>query len=132
VKELRGFFLAPIPGGIVAAGFGATVGYAQVAHRIIALFLFICLMLYATQLVFGIAIRAFLRRRNLATIGAYALGGLAMTSIPNLPYTAWSMSLGHPLTAASAYFALIALYGSITGISYWSIMRPDRPNIPLP
>jgi hypothetical protein len=108
---------------------GATIGYAQAAHRIVALIIFICLLLYAVQIVFGIAIRATLRRCGLTSLGAFAIGGLAMTEIPNAPYTVWSISKGHPLGDGVAYFALIGLYGAITGATFWAATRPDRAGL---
>lgn len=121
-----GFLLAPLPAGLLAVAVGETIGNPQPAHRMIALFAVICLLLYGAEVVFGIAISTLLRRRHFASLGAYALGGLAMSSIPNLPYTAWSVSIGHPLAAGLAYFALIALYGTITGCTFWAVTRPDR------
>lgn len=126
MKNLRGFFLAPLPAALLAAILGVTIGYAQATHRLVALFIFICLLLYATELVFGIAISIFLKRRQMTTLGFYALGGVAMTSIPNAPYTAWSISIGHPVSAGLAYFPLIALYGAVTGATFWVVIRPDK------
>src|SRR5688572_24671581 len=79
MKELRAFLLAPIP----AALLGALVSWASGGfQRPISVAVFYLLLLYAAQLLFGVAIRAYLLRSQRSSAGKFAIGGALMTGIP--------------------------------------------------
>lgn len=123
MKEVRAFLLSPV----IAAISGATVSWASGGFpRPIPVAIFYLLQLYAAQLVFGVAIRAYLFRTGRTSALNLGLGGTAMTGIPSLVYLAWAVSK-HPGSAPSAavVLALWSLLGTLTGLSYWWLARPS-------
>ena len=116
------FFLAPIP----AALLGGTVSWTSGGFpRPLSIILFYLLLLYAAQLLFGLAIRAFLLRAGKATALDFTLGGTAMIGLPAVPYMLWAVGQ-HPHQHATApvLLALWLLCGAITGLTFWFLTRP--------
>ena len=122
MKQLGAFLLSPIP----AAVLGAIVSWATGGFpRPVSLAIFYLLLLYAVQLLFGIAIRAFLLRSNRLSAASFAFGGAAMTGIPAMGFFAWAM-VPHPDSSVRAVAVLVLwiLLGALTGLSYWGLARP--------
>ena len=123
MKELRAFLLSPIP----AAVLGAIVSWASGGFpRPISVAVLYLLLLYAAQLLFGVAIRAWLLRSNRWSAASFALGGTAMTGLPSIAYLAWTTAK-NPDSSSSAIIVLIVwlLLGALTGLSYWRLARID-------
>jgi hypothetical protein len=122
MKELRSFLLSPIPAAILGAIVSTATGGFP---RPVSVAVFYLLLLYAAQLLFGIAIRAFLRRTNRRSASSFALGGTAMTGIPTIPYLVWATAQ-NPASSSSAAVVLVLwlLLGALTGLSYWRLARP--------
>lgn len=122
MRQLRAFLLSPLPAAIL----GSIVSYASGGYpRPVSLAIFYLLLLYAAQLLFGVAIRAFLLKANRVYATDFALGGIAMTGMPSAPYLAWAVTK-NPGAASSAVFALVLalMLGAVTGLSYWLVARP--------
>jgi len=119
--KIGAFFLAPVPAAIV----GALVSWASGGFpRPVSLAIFYLLLLYGTQIVFGLAICAYLLRTNRRSVMQFGIGGLLMTSIPAAVYLAWATAK-HPASAANALFvlALWSALGAMTGLSYWFLAQ---------
>ena len=121
MKELRAFLLSPIPAAIL----GAIVSWASGGFpRPVSIAIFYLLLLYAAQLLFGVAVRAFLLRTNRRSAMSYIFGGMAMTSIPSVPYVAWAAAQNlNPLWTGIAVLVLWLILGGLTGLAYWRLTR---------
>lgn len=121
MKELPAFLLSPVP----AAIFGAIVSWASGGFpRPISVAVFYLLLLYAAQLLFGVAIRAHLLRSKRSSAASFALGGTAMTGFPSIAYLAWATSQNpDPSSSAAVVLVLWLLLGAVTGLSYWRLAR---------
>jgi hypothetical protein len=124
MREIRGFFLAPLPAAVLAA----LVSWSTGAHpRPVSIVIFVLLLFYAVQLVIGVLIRALLVRHNMTSRLFFSLGGLAMTAIPAVPYIAWApFKQGYAPSFALITLVLVLAYGAITGLTYWRLARPDQ------
>lgn len=121
MMKLGAFFLAPVPAAIV----GAIVSWASGGFpRPVPVAIFYLLLLYGTQIVFGLAICAYLLRTNRRSLMQFGIGGLLMTSIPAALYLTWATAK-HPSPAANALFvfALWSVLGAMTGLSYWFLAQ---------
>jgi hypothetical protein len=124
MKELIRFLLAPLPAAVAAGCVSAATGSFP---RPLSIVFFVCLLLYAVQLVPGIPIRLLLARRRWTSVTSHAIGGFAMTAVPTAPYVLWAMDRnGYPLSYGTTVFWLIGCYGALTGFTYWLLARPDR------
>ena len=123
MKELRAFLLAPIPAAIL----GAFASWASRGfQRPISEAVFYLLLLYAAQLLFGVAIRAYLLRSRRSFAGRFAIGGALMTGIPAVPYLAWAMTQNPDSSArAATVLVLWLLLGGLAGLAYWWLARPS-------
>jgi hypothetical protein len=127
MRELRAFLLAPIP----AAALGAIVSWASGGFpRPASVAIFYLLLLYAAQLLFGVAIHAYLLRTNRRSAAGFTIGGTFMTAIPTIPYMAWAITtdLG-PTSTGFVVLVLWLLLGALTGLTYWWLTRQtlDQP-----
>jgi hypothetical protein len=122
MKELRAFVLSPIPPAIL----GAIVSWASGGFpRPISVAVFYVLLLYAAQLLFGIAIRAYLLRSHRWSAASFAVGGTVMTGTPAVPYLAWVITQDPQSSArAAAVLVLWLVLGATTGLAYWWLARP--------
>jgi peptidoglycan/LPS O-acetylase OafA/YrhL len=122
MRELRAFVLSPIP----AAVLGAVVSWASGGFpRPLSVAVFYLLLLYPAQLLFGIALRAVLLRRNRRSASSFVAGGAAMTGIPSSAYLVWATSVNSgPWSSAVVVFLLWLLLGALTGLTYWRLARP--------
>jgi len=122
MKEVRAFLLSPIPAAIL----GAIVSWASGGFpRPVSVAIFYLLLLYALQLLFGVAVRAFLLRTNRRSATNFAFGGMVMTGIPSVAYLAWAVAR-NPDSFSKGVFVLVLwlLLGGLTGLSYWRLGRP--------
>lgn len=124
MKPAGAFFLAPLPAAIL----GAFVSWASGGHpRPVSVAVFYLLLLYAAQLAFGLAIRAFLLKRRKRAAESFALGGAVMVALPAVPYVARGVTLRpDSLGTGIVLLFLWILMGAMTGISHWLLVRPDR------
>ena len=130
MNRAAAFLLAPVPAAVV----GGTVSWATGGWpRPVSLMLFYLLLLYAAQLLFGLAIRTFLLRSGNGTALGFALGGALMIALPAVPYVIWGVSR-HPHQLASAPFVLTlwVVMGAITGLTAWFLTRTRAPPPPPP
>ncbi|MEG8224122.1 hypothetical protein OSJ57_26655, partial [Sphingomonas sp. HH69] len=121
MMKLSAFFLAPVPAAIT----GALVSWASGGFpRPVSLAIFYLLLLYVGQIVFGLAICAYLLRKNRRSAMQFGIGGLVMTSVPTALYLAWATAK-HPAPAATALlvFALWSALGAMTGLCYWLLTQ---------
>ena len=121
MNRVGAFFVVPIP----AALLGGTVSWASGGFpRPLSMILFYLLLLYAAQLLFGLAIRAFLLRAGKATALGFTLGGTAMIAVPAVPYLLWAVGRHpHQLATAPVLLVLWLLCGAITGLTFWFLTR---------
>lgn len=122
VKELRAFLLSPVAAAIL----GAIVSWASGGFpRPISVAIFYLLQLYVAQLLFGVAIRAFLLKTNRRSIINFFFGGIVMTGVPSAAYLAWAASQ-NPNSVSKAVVVLLLwmLLGGLTGLAYWRLTRP--------
>lgn len=119
MKEVRGFLLAPIPAAIL----GAIVSWASGGFpQPVSVAVFYLLLLYAAQLLFGVAIRTYLLRSQRCSATSFALGGTAMTGIPSVPYLAWATTQSPEASSTAALVLVLWLFlGALTGLSYWRL-----------
>lgn len=120
------FLVAPIP----AAAIGGLVSWGTGAHpRGVSVAVFYLLQLYALQLLFGLAIYAWLRRAGRQSIVSFALGGLTMVAIVAVPYLLWA-SFRPENTAGRTVIVLMLwlILGAITGATAWVISRKWQPS----
>jgi len=119
------FFLAPIPAAVV----GAAVSWVTGGHpRPVSVGVFYLLQLYALQLIFGLAIAAWLRRTRRQSIGYFAGGGLVMVAVVAVPYLIWASS--RPENTVSRVVIVLCVWlalGAITGVTAWTLMRRGQP-----
>jgi hypothetical protein len=128
MNRVGAFLLAPAP----AAAVGAAVSWGSGGFpRPVSVFVFYMLVIYAAQLIFGLAIRAFLVRAGRNSATAFALGGTLMIALPALPFVVWAVA-EHPHQLAKAPFvlALFLLMGAVTGASAWLLTRSEEPTPP--
>jgi drug/metabolite transporter (DMT)-like permease len=124
MKEPGRFLLAPLPAAVAAGCIAAATGSFP---RPLSIVVFVCLLLYAAQIVLGIPIRLLLIHWRRVSVVSHAIGGFAMTAIPTGPYVLWAMNLnGYPLSYVATFFWLMGCYGALTGFTYWLLARPDR------
>jgi heme A synthase len=119
--KIGAFFLAPVPAAII----GALVSWASGGFpRPVSVAIFYLLLLYGTQIIFGLAICAYLLRTNRRSVMQFGIGGLLMTSIPAALYLAWATAK-HSAPAANALFvfALWSALGALTGLCYWFLAQ---------
>jgi hypothetical protein len=124
MNRVGAFLLAPVPAAIV----GAAVSWGSGGFpRPVSIFVFYLLVIYAAQLLFGLAIRAFLLRTGRSSATAFALGGTLMIALPAVPFVVWATA-EHPHQLAKAPFvlALFLLMGAITGASAWLLTQPKE------
>ena len=126
--KLRAFLLSPLP----AAVLGGLVSWASGGFpRPVSIAVFYLLALYALQLVFGLAIYAWLQRTGRQSLGAFACGGLMMVAIPAVPYMVWANVVRpqNTLELTVIVLGLWLLLGAITGATYWklSVIPEGRP-----
>lgn len=89
MREVRAFLLAPVPAAIL----GAIVYKASGDFtRLLWVAIGYVWLLYAVQLLFGLAVRAFLLRTGRRAAFHFAIGGTVMTGIPSLPFLAWDVA----------------------------------------
>jgi len=116
------FALAPVP----AAALGGLVSWATGGHpRPLSVAIFYLLQLYALQLIFGLAIYAWLRRSGRQSIVSFAVGGLLMVAVMAAPYLVWAttMSPENTLGRAGVVLGLWLILGAITGANAWVLLR---------
>jgi hypothetical protein len=121
MKEVRGFLLAPIPAAIL----GAFVSWARGGFpRPVSVAVFYLVLLYAAQLLFGLAIRTHLLRSQRSSATSFALGGALMTGIPSIVYLAWATTQT-PIGSSTAAVVLVlwSFLGALTGLFYWRLSR---------
>jgi len=118
------FALSPLP----AAALGGLVSWATKAHpRPLSIGVFYLLQLYALQLIFGLAIYAWLRRTGRKSITSFALGGLCMVAIVAVPYLAWASGKAeNTLGRTGVVLAIWLILGAITGIMAWVLLQRGR------
>jgi hypothetical protein len=118
------FVLVPLP----AAALGGFVSWVTGAHpRLLSVAVFYLLQLYALQLVFGLAIYAWLRRTGRKSITSFTLGGLVMVAIVAVPYVVWAMGKAeNTLGQTGVVLGLWLVLGAITGVMAWVLLRRGR------
>ncbi|WP_162237447.1 hypothetical protein [Sphingobium sp. Leaf26] len=119
--NLRAFFLAPVPAAII----GGIVSWATGGFpRPIPVAIFYLFLLYGTQIILGLIIRAFLLRTNRRSPIQFGMGGLFMTGVPSALYLVWATTK-HPASSANALFvfALWSVLGAMTGLCYWFLAQ---------
>jgi len=116
MREVRAFLLAPLPAAIL----GAIVYKASGDFtRFVAIAIVYLLVLYAVQLLFGLAVRAFLLRTGRRAAFHFAIGGTVMTGIPSLPFLAWDVARNAMLwSAATGVLVIWLMLGTVTGLAY--------------
>jgi peptidoglycan/LPS O-acetylase OafA/YrhL len=128
MNRVGAFLLAPVP----AAFAGAAVSWGSGGvSRPDALFLFYMLLLYAAQLLFGLAIGAWLLRTGRASALSFALGGVLMIALPAVPYVIWGVTQHpHQLATAPIILTIWLLMGGITGLTASVLTRPKEATTP--
>lgn len=129
MNRIGAFFLAPLP----AAAIGASVSWASGGWpRLDTLFVGYTLVIYAAQLLFGLAIAALLLRKGRGSPGGFALGGALMIALPAVPYLFWSVDRNpHQQALAPTLLALWLLMGALTGLTAWCLIRREAKPSPL-
>lgn len=112
------FVLAPIPAALVPALF-------SIARRPFTTFLVFLLILWAAQLVFGVAFRWFLARRGRLDWRTQILVGGAMTGLPTAAILAWGLVEPGRITPAIALAiqVFMMILGGVTGLFHWLLIR---------
>jgi hypothetical protein len=112
------FVLAPIPAALVPS-------LLSIARRPLAAFLVFLLILWATQLVFGVALRWFLARRGALDWRAQILVGGVMTGLPTAAYLAWALVEPGRITPLIALViqVFMMVLGAVTGLFHWLLVR---------
>ncbi|RZF64926.1 hypothetical protein EWE75_08670 [Sphingomonas populi] len=123
MKEIRAFLLSPVP----AALLGALVSWATGGFpRPISIAVFYLLLLYIAQLLFGLAVRAFLINKMRKSPVDFAFGGAVMTGIPSITYLLWATIQREAHWAQGIeVLAVWLVLGALTGLSYWRLSRPS-------
>ena len=123
MKELRAFLLSPIPAAIL----GSVASWASGGFpRPVSVAVLYLLLLYGLQLLFGVAIRAYLLKAHRSSAATFAVGGALMTGTPAVAYLAWAMTQNlHSSSNAVVVLVLWLLLGAMTGVAYWWLARPS-------
>jgi peptidoglycan/LPS O-acetylase OafA/YrhL len=90
---------------------------------------FYLLQLYALELIFGLAIAAWLLRTRRQSAGYFAAGGLAMVAVVAVPYLIWTST--RPENTVDRTVAVLGLWlalGAITGVIAWALMQRVQPD----
>lgn len=123
-RELIGFAVAPLPASILAML--VMIGLGQTNDSVYVAFLTL-LFLYADQVMFGIAIRIELQKKNLSSLTSFSIAGIAMVLILKLPIILIDAAVNSRfLVNMITLLALSTLYGCLCGATYWILTRPDR------
>lgn len=124
MNRITTFALTPIP----AAALGGFVSWATGAHpRALSVAVFYLLQLYAVQIIFGLAIYAWLRRTHRKSVTSFALGGLSMVAIVAVPYLAWASGKAeNTLGRTAVVLVLWLILGAITGAMAWVLLQRGR------
>lgn len=130
MNRVSAFVVAPVPAAVV----GGTVAWTSgSAPRLDAVIFFYLLLLYAFQLLFGLALVALLVRAGKAGAIGFTLAGIAMVAIPAVPYILWSVAR-HPDLGALApnVLGLWLAMGALDGLAVWLLTGRGRPPQPPP
>jgi hypothetical protein len=113
---------------VPAAVVGATVSWTSGGWpRPATVFLGYILLIYAAQILFGLAIRAVLLRRGRKSAPHFALGGVVMIAVPAVPYVVWGVSEHpHQLATAPVVLTLWLVMGGITGLVAWCLTESEE------
>ena len=122
------FLLAPLPAAVI----GGLVSWGTGAHpRMVSVSVFYLFQLYALQLLFGLAIHAWIRRRGHRSIMSCAMGGAAMVAIVAVPYLLWaSVTAGNSASRMMLVLLLWLALGAITGATAWALGRQGTQSTP--
>jgi hypothetical protein len=129
LRVVLAFLIAPLPAAFIQSAVVALWpknGMGVFQHPL-SMFFAICLLFYAFGLILGIPLLLLAGKRNVRSLGGYALGGLTTILLPIalalgvtiLRGTATAYLLGYALT----YFAV---GGALAGATFWLVARPDR------
>lgn len=121
MNRVGAFLLAPVP----AAIFGASVSWVSGGWpRPVSIFVLYLLLIYAAQLLFGLAIGRFLLRKGRRSALGFALAGVLMIAVPAVPYVLWAAARNpDQLASAPLVLALWLLMGGITGFTAWLLTQ---------
>lgn len=124
MNRLGLFLVAPVP----AAGVGAIVSWATGGHpRPVSVAVFYLLQLYALELIFGLAIAAWLLRTRRQSAGYFAAGGLTMVAIVAVPYLIWaSMRPENTFDRTVVVLGVWLALGAMTGVTAWALMQRSQ------
>ena len=121
MNRISAFLLAPLP----AAVLGGLVSWMTGGHpRPVSVAVFYLLQLYALQLIFRLAIYAWLQRTNRQSLASFAVGGLLMVAVVAVPYLIWASS--RPENTADRTGVVLILWlalGALTGATAWLLAR---------
>jgi hypothetical protein len=128
VNRAGAFFLAPVPAAVVGAAVSWTSGGWPRPDTVFVAYM---LLIYAAQLLFGLAIRAVLLRTGRKSALGFALGGVVMIAVPAVPYVLWGVAKHpHQLASAPIVLALWLVMGGITGLAAWYLTEANEKTRP--
>lgn len=120
------FLLAPLPAAVI----GGLLSFGAGAHpRAVSVAVFYVLQLYLLQLLFGVAIHAWLRRTGRLSLGWSAIGGMTMVAVVAVPYLMWASIEAENMAGRTVIVLIIWLtLGAITGVTAFLLgqYRPGR------
>lgn len=124
MRLFAGFLAAPLPAAaLTAIWYSLFPGPLMAASMAVA----VALYLYAIEIVFGIPSAIFMHRRNVGGGATYALVGAVCAGLPLLLFVLWearSRAQDWEMVIRGPYW--FAMFGAISGLTYWLIVRPDR------
>jgi heme/copper-type cytochrome/quinol oxidase subunit 4 len=122
MRTLIAFFGAPVIPAIIAAW----VVHLNHTYTPLNMFVFICLVFYALQVVIGVPAYMFMSRKNLHRAWIYLLLSCFSVALPLLLLFIWRHTEKGYGLAEYVLLCYPALLGAVTGIMFWVLARPDK------
>ena len=129
LRNLLGFFLSPFPAALIESitvALRPKPGTGVFTHPA-SMFVFVCLLLYAFEIVLGLPAVIMLRRRGVSSLRVYALAGMAVTAIPVAIPLFLTAARGRTSLYVVTYdLVYFAVSGLLAGTVFWAMTRPGR------
>ena len=118
--------MAFIGAPMIPALIAAWVVHVNGTYVPLIMFLFVCLVFYALQVIIGVPAYVLMSRNNLHRVWIYVLLGCFGAALPILPLFIWRHAEKGYGLADYALLYYPALLGAGTGLMFWVMARPDR------
>jgi hypothetical protein len=127
MRTLIAFVGAPV----IPATIAAWVVHLNGTYTPLSMFVFVCLVFYALQVIIGAPAYLLMSRKNLHRVWIYMLLGCFGAALPPFLLFIWRQAEKGYGLAEYAVLYYPALLGTGAGLMFWVLARPDkRDNAP--